>query len=170
MGYSTDFSGFIEITPKITEAHAEYINKFTENRRQKWNMSVEKREDPLRIAVDLPVGIEGEFFTGATGGNFNCCGQESSSDVLDSNRPPATQPGLWCQWEINEDGDLVWDGGEKFYEYVEWLQYMIDNFFKRWGYVLNGSIEWSGEDRDDLGCIDVKDNVVTTLRGQVIYE
>ncbi|HTG59201.1 MAG TPA: hypothetical protein VMG63_07310 [Terriglobia bacterium] len=47
----------------------------------------------------------------------------------------------YCQWMPSDDGKLlVWDGGEKFYEYVEWLQYLIDNFFVSWGYVINGSV------------------------------
>ena len=28
---------------------------------------------------------------------------------------------------------LEWDGGEKFYEYVKWLEYVIKYIFKGWG-------------------------------------
>jgi len=172
MGYSTDFTGMISITPSITQEHADYINKFTENRRQKWCMDIiEKREDSLRIEVGLPIGMEGEFFTGADNGQFGCCGQEHSAAVLDSNNPPASQPSLWCGWEIDKDASgLQWDGGEKFYNYIEWLQYMIDNFFKRWNYVLDGEIEWEGEERDDIGIIIVSNNVVETKHGTITYK
>jgi hypothetical protein len=71
-------------------------------------------------------------------------------------------PGIWCQWIINDEGELVWDGGEKFYNYVEWLKYLIENYFQPWGVLLNGEIEWQGESMEDRGMIVVVDNVVTT--------
>ena len=74
-------------------------------------------------------------------------------------------PGCWCQWVIVKDDvsedSLVWDECEKFYNYVEWLEYLIENFFKPEGYVLNGSVGFQGEDSDDFGTIEVVDNVVT---------
>lgn len=73
-------------------------------------------------------------------------------------------PGYYCQWVIDSDYDgeeaLVWDQNEKFYDYVEWLEYLIKNFFEPEGYVLNGSVEFNGEEPSDFGTIDVKDNVV----------
>lgn len=84
------------------------------------------------------------------------------------NRAPSTQPGLWCQWIINENGDLAWDEGEKFYEYEEWLVYLIDNFFAPSGYICNGDIEFQGEDMEDFGTIHVENNVVTIQYGMRI--
>ena len=60
------------------------------------------------------------------------------------------------------------DGNEKFYEYEEWLRYLIKHFFEPSGYILNGEIEFQGEDYDDFGIIYVKDNVVTIKYGQHI--
>lgn len=31
-------------------------------------------------------------------------------------------PGIWCQWIINSNNKLEWNGAEKFYYYVEWLR------------------------------------------------
>lgn len=70
------------------------------------------------------------------------------------------QPSLWLQWEITNENTLEWDGGEKFYSYVEWLKYLIKHFFEPWGVKLNGEIEWSGEDVSDKGLIKVTDNIV----------
>lgn len=67
----------------------------------------------------------------------------------------------YCQWVINSKGNLEWDRGEKFYNYRQWLQYLIDKFFQPWGYKLNGQIEWQGEDHFDRGLIIVKDNRVS---------
>ena len=71
-------------------------------------------------------------------------------------------PGIWCQWTASEDGWFIqWDGGEKFYDYTEWLQWLIVNFFQPNGYILNGKIKWAGEDNEDMGVIVVKDNLVS---------
>ena len=84
-------------------------------------------------------------------------------------------PGLWCQWVIEEPipdldtQDLTWDGGEKFYEYIPWLKYYIKNFFEPWGIKLNGEIYWAGEDHEDMGKIEVADNVITIKVGKVVY-
>lgn len=127
---------------------------------------VEKLKDSVRIAVDLPVGIEGGYFVGA--GGF--AGQEHDKTIVDYNIEPAGQPGLWCQWVPTEDGEgICWDGGEKFYEHVKWLEYLIIHFLKPWGYVLSGSVRWQGEDGDDRGTITVKDNVVSSHRAKTVW-
>jgi hypothetical protein len=138
-------------------------------------------------------GEEGEYFVG--GGGY--AGQDNDNSVIDFNTPPnqlgygddswencytennkriklgLCQPGLWLGWTLEKDGDnvmLVWDGGEKFYHYVEWLQYLITHFFEKWDVKLNGEITWVGEDRDeDRGKIVVKDNVVKVLYAITTY-
>ena len=113
--------------------------------------------DPVRVAVGLDVGDDGEYFVGSDA-DF---GQNHTIDIVNYNSPPSTQPGLWCQWVPNEDGTKIeWDGGEKFYHYVEWLQYLVSNFIGPWGYKLNGVVRWEGEDPDDVGTIVVDNNVV----------
>lgn len=166
MGYTTDFSGEFDISPAIKPEHEKYINTFSHTRRMQRDPSkVESLPDPVRAAVGLPVGSQGEFFVGATGH----AGQDKDASILDYNRPPEGQPGLWCQW-IVEDGVLRWDEGEKFYSYVEWLDYMIEKFFEPWGYTLNGTVEWFGEDHDDRGRIVVTNNVVRTQVAQIVWE
>ncbi|MAH51883.1 hypothetical protein CMI37_39060 [Candidatus Pacearchaeota archaeon] len=79
-------------------------------------------------------------------------------------------PDGWCDWETNPEGtELRHNGAEKFYHYVEWLEWLIRNFFKPKGVVLNGEIEWDGEDRSDIGIIIIKDNVVEAKRGHIEY-
>ncbi len=39
----------------------------------------------------------------------------------------------------------MWNGAEKFYNYVEWLQYLIDKILAPRGYTLNGECQWFGE-------------------------
>jgi len=76
---------------------------------------------------------------------------------------PNGKPSIWLQWEIVEENGkhyLEWDGCEKFYNYVEWLEYVIKYIFKGWGLLLNGRIEWRGEEWEDVGYIEVEDNNV----------
>lgn len=74
-------------------------------------------------------------------------------------------PGIWCQWIINSDNKLEWNGAEKFYNYIEWLEYLIKNIFASRGYKLDGRIRFRGERFLDIGIIYVKDNVVRKIYG-----
>jgi hypothetical protein len=128
-------------------------------------------------------GRQGEYFAKDDGNS----GQSKDASIIDFNTSPGQlgygedydgvdrwtemqrrlknnecQPGLWCQWIVTENGEqLEWDGGEKFYEYVEWLNYLIAHFFSKWNVMLNGEISWEGENKNDTGKIIVIDNVVT---------
>jgi len=150
-----------------------------------------KGNTPLEI-----YGEDGAYFAF----NDGQCGQQDDGSIIDYNRPPGqpsydetrgmpidqiltnekarkksgkSQPGLWCQWVIEEptEGEqyVAWDGGEKFYNYVEWLKYLIVHFFEPWGIKLNGEILWAGEDYDDRGKIVVVDNKITTKVGKLHY-
>jgi hypothetical protein len=170
MGYTTDFFGEFTLDRELKPEHAAYLRKFNETRRMKRDAAKsELRPDPLRIAAGLPIGVQGEFFVGAGGSR----GQEkgaSAGDILDYNSPPSTQPSLWCQWTVSDNGmEIVWDQGEKFSDYVPWIEYLIDNFLKPWGYSLNGDVKWNGEDTYDLGLIEIRDNVMTVKRGVIEY-
>src|SRR3990167_2825040 len=146
MGYTTDFDGVLKLNKKLTPKLQEYLTKFNKTR---------------RMARKLPkkYGVDGEFYVDGSGSY----GQGHDPDIIDYNNPPSTQPGLWCQWTPTEDGmGIEWDGGEKFYHYVEWLQYIVSNFLEPKGYTLNGNASWQGEDRSDIGVIKVVDNVITT--------
>ena len=166
MGYTTDFYGSVTFNKPITEELKNYINKFGETRRMKRDVEKIKKTFPdwEKNCFNGNLGVNGEYFVGGNG----FMGQDRDDSIVNYNDPPETQPGLWCQWMIDDDGNLVWDGGEKFYEYGEWLTYLIDNFLAPSGYVCNGEIEFQGEDMNDFGTIHVKDNVVTVEYGMRI--
>lgn len=146
MGYTTNFYGTLKLNKQLSLDDKNFLDKFAKTRR-------------MARDVDEKYGVEGEFYV--DGGGF--MGQDHKSNIIDHNRPPKTQPGLWCHWVPTEDGwGIEWDGGEKFYDYVEWLVYIIKNFLAPKDYVLNGTIEWAGEDDDDRGIIKVVDNKVVT--------
>jgi hypothetical protein len=78
---------------------------------------------------------------------------------FDERHDDAPYPGIWCGWHL-ESGNLVATDGKN-YEYIEWLQYLIDIYFKPWGYTLDGEVYWDGEESEDRGKILVNDNIVT---------
>jgi hypothetical protein len=137
-------------------------------------------------------GFKGEYFVGDSG--FR--GQDGDASVIDYNsasgevaykdyngdwelreklqaelnKDKRRQPGLWLQWVLDEEGtELAWDGNEKFYNYIEWLEYLIQHFFEPWGIKLNGEITWVGEDTSDTGMIKVTDSVVEVFEGKIKY-
>lgn len=156
MGYTTEFKGEFTLDRPLSPEHKAYLVKFSEQRHMKRDPKVtESLPDPVRQAVGLEVGPEGDFFVGDDDPS------QQVPSIIDHNECPEDQPGLWCQWIPNEDGTaIVWDGGDKFYNYREWLLYVIDYFLAPWGYVLNGDVVWQGDDYDDVGLLAVRNNEV----------
>ena len=162
MGYTTDFAGRFQLNKTLAPEHMAYLLKFAETRHMRRNAEkVKLLPDPIRAAVNLEVGKEGDYFVGVDG-----CGDQfgdQDETILDNNNPPKEQPGLWCQWIPTEDGtEIEHDGGEKFYEYVPWIKYLVKHFLAPWGYKVNGKVKWQGEEMNDRGLIIVKNNVVKT--------
>lgn len=150
MGYTTDFSGSFKLNKPLDLKTYKFLIGLNETRRM------------ARKGLDPKYGVEGEFYVKDDNQNAN---------IIDYNEPPKTQPGLWCQWRPNEDGtEIEWDGGEKFYNYVEWIKYIIEKILAPKKYKLNGEVEWQGEDSRDIGIIVIKNNVVTTKRGRITYD
>ena len=166
MGYDSSFEGSFLLDRPLTPEHKTYLSKFAETRRMKRNKhGAENLPDPVREAVGLPIGIDGAYFVGATG----FAGQESDPSIVDYNSQPRGQPGLWCQWVPTEDGcGLEWNGAEKFYCYIEWLDYLISNFLSPWGYILNGKVSWTGERHGDFGVITVRGNRIEVGKGLLV--
>jgi hypothetical protein len=76
------------------------------------------------------------------------------SDQSEGNKAGA--PDSYCQWVPNRKGTaLEWDGGEKFYYYVEWLSWLIEKRLKPWGIAISGKVTWQGEETGDVGTIEI---------------
>lgn len=153
MGYSTEYTGTATITPPLNPTEIAYLTKFAETRRMHRD--------------------HGPYFIGGSG----ILGQGRDADIRDYNRPPAGQPGLWCQWIPTDDGTaLQWDGNEKFYEGPAWMQYLIDHFLRpgataqgqpgfeqfTFNHTVNGTLAAQGEIPDDQWLLIVTDNHVAT--------
>jgi len=170
MGYTTEFKGLGFWTDRpLSEEHRAYIVKFADRRHMQVNPDLIKA-GPTRTAAGMEAGKHGEFVldddTHANGTLSEDSGWVMKSThpyLIDYNAPPHGVPGLWCQWTVDEDGHITWDGNEKFYHYDEWLSWLIENILRPWGYVLNGTLDYQGEDDDDFGRLIVVDNVVTNV-------
>lgn len=144
MGYTTEFNGKFNLNKKLDKETHEFLTKLASTRRMKRKLPPE-------------YGIEGEFYVDGAG----YAGQDREDSIVDYNKPPSTQPSLWCQWIPTHDGTAIeWDGGEKFYHYVDWIKYIIDKVLAPRGYSLSGVVDWRGEDWSDTGTIVVRDNKV----------
>lgn len=164
MGYSTDFVGGFKFSKTLTREQREYLLKFSDTRRVKRNSKIAvKLGDMTRIAAGIMgVGPEGAYFTGGLG----FAGQDHDESVVNGNTPPEGQPGLWCQWVPDETGNyLGWNGGEKFYEYVAWLKYIIAHFLKEWDITITGVVRWRGARGQDRGSIVVTENEIEVKAG-----
>jgi len=137
MGYTTNFQGEFGLNKELTPTLKTFLEKLADTRR-------------MSRVVDVDFGVEGEFYV-----------ENDELGVTDNNNPSRTQPGLWCQWIPTEDGmGIEWDCNEKFYNYSEWLVYIIDTILAPNGYVLNGTVEYRGEEFSDIGELVVEDNQV----------
>ena len=159
MGYHTEFSGSVNVTPPLNEAEIAFLRKFNETRRMN--------------------RTKGPYYVGGTGD----LGQDHESDVTNFNSPPPGQPGLLCHWIPNKDGtEIEWDGGEKFYSADIWMQYIISHFlapaavakselpFLQANHTVNGEIDAEGEESGDVWKLVVKDNKVAVKRGRIVYD
>lgn len=163
MGYTTEFEGAITITPTLNEQEITFLRKFFTTRRM-------QREGG-------PYFVDGEGFFGQGNG---------PDKVYDHNRPPKGQPGLWCNYEVSDDGtQLFWSGTEKSYNMDEWLGYLIQHFIGAepdarihypedfdflQGHTLNGQMEAQGEETEDRWLLEVEDNIVRVRPGHIVYE
>ncbi|MFD6656844.1 hypothetical protein ACFWEB_17090 [Streptomyces parvus] len=148
MGYSTEFTGYVTVSPPLNPAEIAYLDQFSDTRR-----------------MNRPAG---PYAT--TDDSYSDLGRDGY------NTPPEGQPGLWCNWEPTRDGTaLKWNGVEKFYDADAWMAYLIDHFLQPGGkaqgqpgfegftfdHVVNGEITAQGEDPDDTWTLHVTSNAVT---------
>ena len=163
MGYTTQFDGVFTLDQRLFDSQALYLLQFAATRRVKRNVAVlQNVPDPARTAAGLPLGEDGGYFV-----NQKWDEENDWISAVDYNKSPSGQPGLWCQWIPTADGrGIQWDGREKFYRYIAWLQYSIVHFLQPWGYCLNGEVKWAGESPNDTGQITVENNNIVCPAGR----
>lgn len=91
------------------------------------------------------------------------------SQSFDQAEASGVVPGMWCDWRVTSDRmGIHWNGREKFYHYVEWLQLIIDDFLFDWGVRVEGSVAYIGDGLfDDLGTLCVENSAITVKKGVI---
>jgi len=166
MGYTTDFEGAFLLDRPLDDETYTFLKKLASTRRMVRDVSKLPKPDADHSTHGFESwGVDGEYYVHG-GGSF---GQAQEDSVVEYNSSPGSQPNLWCQWVPSDDRlHIRWDGGEKFYDYVEWLSWIIDRVLAPRGYHLSGEVEWQGEDSRDIGKITVDRNTIRTAR--VVYD
>lgn len=159
MGYTTYFVGQFNIDRPLDQETEALINGLENTRRMKRDLEVIARHENMFFKDALSkYGIDGEFYV------KDSINGECGIGIIDHNEPPSTQPSLWCQWMYDKGKQaIVWNEGEKFYFYIEWIEYLIERILKPRGYTLNGEMLWQGQSLYDTGKITISDNNVSTF-------
>jgi hypothetical protein len=167
VGDRVRIDGAFHIEPALTAERREYLACFgTTRRMRRKTAALEAVADPLRSAVELPIGDDGGYFTGGPVGQPDYSHADPS--IVDDNAPPRGQPSLWCPWVPSEDGcRLIWNQFEKPTHLREWLEYLLRHFLVPWGHTLTGHARWQSEYSDaDRGTIAVTEGrVVRQVKG-----
>lgn len=177
MGYTTEFKGFWELSKDsqkctLTQKQSEYLNLFSNTRRMERNPEALWKKykgqhgngffdgELIKENINKIYGAWGEYFA-FDDNNHGQNGFLADDTIIDYNSP-GNAPGLWCQW-IVDGNKILWDGNEKFYSYVEWIEFIIKNFLEHNNYFLNGTVRWKGEEFDDTGKIIINNNIITVI-------
>lgn len=119
MGYTTEFTGKFTLDKPLVSAHRHFLGALAATRRMRRDPAkAAQLPDPIREAAGLEVGVDGQHYVGGAYVSASGAveapdfGQAEDDSVVERNRPPSGQPGLWCQWTPNADGTVIaWDGG-----------------------------------------------------------
>ena len=157
MGYNTNYIGAFHIyktstgkKSKLPENLALILINLSRTRRM--NRDVNKLAKLLNISIEEckeKYGKHGEFYF-HNDGNM---GQTVTSDVINFNFPPPTQPSVWCNFTYDpKENNIVWNENDKTEEGIEWINYIL-KFLHENGYEMKGTMEWEGEECSDNGLI-----------------
>jgi hypothetical protein len=131
MGYTTEFEGTFRLSRPLTVKEKNILDELADTDTRHYPGAKE-------IPSDWKSGIH---------------------DKVEANG--LVYPGYHCDWQPTEDGtEIEWNHTEKFYDYKEWLQFIIDTYLTPWGITLTGKIEYQGESIGDHGTLSVSNNKV----------
>lgn len=140
MGYDTKFTGRFALSRPLTAKESAILEAVHDHRHQ------DDLELPYPAVEEQPVTIERDVIKPLYVGE----GFDYLSEKF---------PSFYCQWTLSPNKRaLMWDKGEKFYNYVSWLEYLISHCFAVWGVELSGTVKWKGAGRGDRGSITVESN------------
>ena len=84
---------------------------------------------------------------------------------------PGCPDSYYCQWVPTEDGTGIQYTEDEVsaYDVIDWLTCIITTYLAPWGYVMNGRVNYYGEDYSDpdIGAIFVRDNEVRESKATI---
>lgn len=170
MGYYTNFQGSFEFDRPLDDKLADYLKNFSLTRHVRRHVDeilktlnnmrtdIQTVIPPINTINDL--GEEGKFFAEPRHANTGIWEQFHHPSVINYNAPPSDCPSLWSDIEISEDNTRLYLKDGHNYHYIEWLEWFIKYIFEPAGYIMNGEIEFCGEDSYDRGVIRMINNIV----------
>ncbi len=103
-------------------------------------------------------------------------GTEAPQDVVDhvnqienGQFETTGSPDSHSGWFMPDASTLMMRDGGKYYDYTDWLRWLVDIIFKPFELTMVGEIEWDGEEPGDIGKIRIDGYDVTVLQGRVTY-
>jgi hypothetical protein len=160
-------NGKIQLSRALTLPEYQYLMAFGKSRRMTYNVESQASvKDPIRERVGLPIGTDGEYIVHGQEPPYGRRGKGEG----DSNRPPADQPGLWCEWRPSVDGDgLVYESSERDYDYQAgaWLTYIAEKILAPWGITAEGRAWY--RDEEGAGVVLARGGKVYDLNAVLAY-
>tara|TARA_R100001463_G_scaffold15141_7_gene39623 strand:- start:12571 stop:13122 length:552 start_codon:yes stop_codon:yes gene_type:complete len=134
MGYTTNFTGLMALSRRLTQDELDEYNQVWLN---------DRHDTTGEYSGDYRGGLE-------------------------------KAPSIYNKWEIIDDVEhgitdihcLAWNGGQKFYQYVNWLKFIVSDFLQPKGIYLKGKIRFSGEDVEDAGVITAHLQTIRVRNGE----
>lgn len=175
MGYTIKYSGRFNLNKSLTDDQAKFLRDFAATRH--YSRAWKEDEENGKWFVDPDCKFEPDFFNDKEyekvlyAKPYNHKKRKAYElekwGCADYSEVNPGMPSFYCQWVPTEDMmGIEWDGGEKFYNAKEWLEFIIENYLKPWGYVLNGQVEYKyGENEypSEFGFLIIKDNIVDVI-------
>lgn len=155
-------NGYITLDRSLTDEQALYLFKLYKTprfRRDNWELW--DIPDPCRSAVDLPLGVDSEFYMGPMG-----------LGLMRDLSPPKRQPSRYCGWlPSHHKRWIMWGGevsGSHYNMPAEWLKYLLRNILTPWGHSVNGYVEWYDDSFENVGAIQVEASLAYVLKPREI--
>lgn len=157
MGTHTDFSGAIQIKPRIQEPLASKLAEWLELRHMRRDVSTLEKLYPTEaerkvhtLFDDGDFGEEGEFYIPDITKDLDLRAfdegelPEGLANTMETNYPPKNCPNLYSDLALvhSEDGScsyLGWNDAEKAYDIPKWLELLAGYLIPR-GYHMNGTM------------------------------
>ena len=156
---SLEITGTLKITPEPNESIKNLLQGLNRTRRMARDIGkLAELNNISPVMAERLYGKEGELYYE----DFPNSDQTRDPSIIDYNRPPGNQPSLWNNWILDpETSTLSWEPHDKFYNYREWLTYIIDDILAPDGYKVNGYIKWVGDEHPlDRGYTCVNNNII----------